>query len=78
MNATIITINNLADYNPDCYYALEADYDAPWGWGVATKLINALATVDDLLTLVATDNKVIDARLRLNTKAFKDCPARWD
>ena len=76
MNATIITIDNLADYNDNCYYVLEADYAV--SWGIATKLVNALATVDDLLTLVATDNKAMNARLRLNTKAFKVCPARWD
>jgi len=76
MNATIITINNLADYNDNCYYVLEADYVT--SYGVASRLVKALATVDDLLTLVATDTKATNARLRLNPRAFKVSPARWD
>lgn len=76
MNATLITLDNLADYNADYYYILEADFNT--AWGVARRLVKALATVDDLLALATTEPKAFNAALRLNTKAFKVSPARWD
>jgi len=76
MNATLITLDNLADYNADCYYILEADFNTPWG--VAHRLVKALATVDDLLALPTIEPKAFNATLRLNPKAFKVSPARWD
>ena len=65
---TIITLDNLADYDATQVYNLEAD----------SRLIDSLGTVNKMLAFIATNPKVKDVKLRLNRNAYKVNPARWD
>lgn len=65
---TIITLDNLADYDATQVYNLEAD----------SRLIDSLGTVNKMLTFITNNPKARDVKLRLNRNAYKVSPARWD
>ena len=65
---TIITLDNLADYNANQIYNLEAN----------SRLIDTLGTVDKMLVFITKNPEARDVKLRLNRNAYKVSPARWD
>ena len=73
---TIITLDNLADYNANQVYNLEADFPTPYGY--SSRLVDTLGTVDKMMTFIEKNPNAINVRLRLNRNAYKVSPARWD